>query len=129
MLERIRDFAWPRNWRVVQSFLSSRAAQLSALIPIAGYSVLLSDFLAPLWVFPDDQLGVDISWRPRFIYFGLLCILIAQAIFFLRCHWVARKYSTSAEFEEAEGRHLSIAVSGRGRAIKKLVLALSLIHI
>lgn len=117
------DWLIQSNWRKVQWALSSQAARLVFLVPAIGYVVLLSDFFEGIWSFESisetmfnpneaDEKDCDSfntssgNWRPRMVYFGLITILIAQLVYFFRCHPITRQNATAAEFSEGEADFL-----------------------
>ena len=103
------DYFVQKNWRLVQTVLSSQAAKMTLLLPTVGYVVILGDFFSPLWTFNEvtnETPLADGNWRPRWVYFGLLALVFAQCVFWLKCHSVTRRFSSAPEFANIEGNFL-----------------------
>lgn len=87
-------FIYVIGWKHVKHLLRLPAARLTLFVPLAAYLIIYSsefehwfDFakLGEPFLFSADQ-------KLRMIYYGGICVLIANAIFWLACPALAKQY-------------------------------------
>src|SRR6056297_3445401 len=92
------------TWDTYSRFLNGTAARLSLLVPIFGYAVLFNDYVAARIEFTSltnevrTTLFLDPNWRIRLVFFGLLFLAGANAVYRLRRPLVIRLGETEPQF-------------------------------
>jgi hypothetical protein len=111
-----------RNWTDLRSIGNSNASKLTVLFPIVGYLIIFNDDLVQhlnLWT-PIFGGEASPPYRLLCVYFGLIWVSAAAAIYGMRCPAEIKRHSTAVDYiAEMEG----YASTNRRNAVEQLLMA------
>jgi len=102
------------TWVALRGIGNSKIVRLSAAFPLVGYLILFNDevskFLSMSVLHSDPETGlVESIWRGKlyFVYFGLMAIGVASAIYQWLCPFIIKKHGDWADYVRIDGDSLS----------------------
>src|SRR5688572_14707224 len=92
---------WYR-WDALRKLGNHRLVQLTIVVPIVGYMILLNKDLAGYYTLFFDDERVGVSYRLYCLYFGFTVLGVASLIFNLLCPKLVKEYGSAAAFVASE---------------------------
>jgi hypothetical protein len=108
---------WYR-WDELRRPGNHKLVQLTAVVPVVGYLILLNKELARYYALYFDADSLVISYRLYCLYFGFTFLGVASILFNFLCPKLVKEYGSAAAFVAAEER-----ISDRAR-IRRMMDAL-----
>lgn len=88
------------KWDELRTFGTSRLVQLTAVVPLIGYFLLLNDSLKPFYqLLFEDEPSV---WRLYSLYFGFCFLGVASLLFSWRCPSEIKQHGAAYEFVDKQ---------------------------
>jgi hypothetical protein len=94
---------WYR-WDALRKLGNQRLVQLTVLVPIVGYLILLNKKMAGYYALYFDAEPAGISYRLYCLYFGFSVLGVASLVFSWFCPRLVKEYGSAAAFVAAEER-------------------------